>query len=151
MAPSGSSMLEQAVLPSWITWAALAPEWISSAISRVAPRDRPRAGKGRLQGGPGNTRARKAHAHLNCFFKTKAIKVCESSTQKSPLRACAMPRSFPDAFTDSGGCLHPSGERIICFHRQLGITCKCHLAERFLHASKDILKLLTTQPNPLFQ
>ena len=52
------------------------------------------------------------------------------------------------SFTNYGGCWHPSGERIIRFHRQLRITCKCHLAEWFLHGSKDTLKLLTMIAKP---
>lgn len=52
------------------------------------------------------------------------------------------------SFTNYGGCWHPSGERIIWFHKQLRITCKCHLAEWFLHESKDTLKLLTMIAKP---
>lgn len=52
------------------------------------------------------------------------------------------------SFTNYGGCRHPSGERIIWFHRQLRITCKCHLAERFLHGSKDTLQWLAMIAKP---
>lgn len=97
----------------------------------------------------------KAHIHTNCFFKNKAR---ENRSYKSMW--IINPDIFPpgthdtlflpgcSSFTNYGGCWHPSGERITRFHRQLRITCKCHLAEWFLHGSKDTLKLLTMIAKP---